>query len=95
MVWVVVVAVLVLSLVLLALALLRTYRAAKRLAREVARAGDATATVSQLSVGRPAPGADLPTEESLRAREAALAEREASLARREASLTGRSGSTRS
>ena len=95
MVWIVVVAVLALSLVLLALALLRTYRAAKGLAREVARAGEATASVGELSVGRPAAADEVPSEESLRAREAALAEREAALARREAQITGKAGQIRS
>ena len=78
-------AVVVLSLVALAVALLKAYRAGKALASEVGRAAAGMEPLSQLQVGEPAAGA-APTEDELRAREAALAEREAALVRREKEL---------
>jgi hypothetical protein len=81
-VWVVVVAVVALSLVGLALAILKAYRSGKALSREVARASQAAAPLSELQVG-PAAGPAAPlTEAELRAREAALVAREAELERR-------------
>lgn len=82
MVWVVVVAVILLSLAALGLALLRTWRAGKALASEVGRANESLAVLSELEVGPPAPPTGPPTEEELRAREAALVAREAELERR-------------
>lgn len=79
-------AVVVLSLVTLAVALWKAYRAGKALAAEVGRASAGLEPLSQLQVGEPAAAA-APTEDELRAREAALAEREAALARRERQLT--------
>ena len=78
MVWVVVAAVVALSLVALAVAMLRAYRAGKALAREVGRASEVLAPMSELSVGGPQAAAPL-TEAELRAREAALLAREAEL----------------
>jgi hypothetical protein len=80
--WVVVVAVVALSLVALTVALLRAWRAGKGLAREVARASESMAPLSELEVGAPAAPAPPLSESELRAREAALLVREAELERR-------------
>jgi hypothetical protein len=80
--WVVVVAVVALPLLALAVALLRAWRAGKGLAREVARASESMAPLSELEVGAPADPAAPLTEAELRAREAALLVREAELERR-------------
>ena len=79
-----------LSLVALAVALLKAYRAGKALAREVGRASAGMDSFSALQVGPPA-AAVPPTEDELRALEAALAEREAELSRREKAIAAGAG----